>query len=86
MPTFAVICVVQELSAKGIAVAPIDHAGDANPVDAVWGSRRPEPPQEPVRLHPVQFAGETVQAKLEKVDKLSKSCCANWAWVCRVLE
>ncbi|CAM9741765.1 unnamed protein product, partial [Laminaria digitata] len=57
----------KELSAAGIAVAPIDHAGDANPVDAIWGGSRPEPPQEPVRVHPAQFAGETVQAKLEKV-------------------
>lgn len=57
----------QELTPAGIAIAAIDHAGDENPVDLAWGADRPAPPHEAVRLHPMQYAGETVQEKLAKV-------------------
>lgn len=59
--------VVQDLAAADIAVAPIDHTGDKNPVDLIWGSKRPAPPQEPVRIHKMEYAGESVQDKLAKV-------------------
>lgn len=58
---------LQELSPAGIAIAAIDHAGDENPVDAIWGAGRPAPPREPVRVHDMAYAGEAVQAKLTKV-------------------
>lgn len=58
---------IQELTAAGIAIAPLTHDGDANPVDAIWGSERPAPPQEPLRIHPIEYAGETVREKLDKV-------------------
>lgn len=59
----------QELKEADIALAPLDHSGDANPVDAIWGVKRPAPPQGPVRVHPQKFAGETVNSKLEKVSE-----------------
>ncbi len=60
----------QELSAAGIDITAIDHAGDQNPVDLAWGDKRPAPPQEPVRLHPMAYAGETVKEKLSKVGSI----------------
>jgi Xaa-Pro aminopeptidase len=41
---------------------------DLNLVDIIWIDR-PAPPQEPVRPHPLDFAGETAQAKLERIRK-----------------
>lgn len=58
---------LKELTAAGIAITPLDHTGNANPVDAIWGDTRPALPQEPVRVHPIRFAGEAVKDKLEKV-------------------
>lgn len=66
--------VPQELKAADIELAPLDHAGDANPVDAIWGANRPAPPLGPVRLHPLQFAGETVKDKIEKVGPERPRC------------
>lgn len=60
----------QELDAAGVSVAPIDHAGDENPVDKIWGEARPAPPQSPVRIHKMAYAGETVKDKLAKVGVL----------------
>lgn len=59
---------LQELAAADITVAAIDHAGDENPVDMIWGSKRPAPPQAPVRIHKMAYAGEAVQDKLAKVN------------------
>ena len=39
----------------------------ANLVDAVWGAARPPPPTAPLRIHPAQWAGASVSAKLAKV-------------------
>lgn len=58
---------LQELGAAGISVAAIDHAGDDNPVDKIWGEARPPAPQSPVRIHNMEYAGETVKDKLAKV-------------------
>jgi Xaa-Pro aminopeptidase len=41
-------------------------AVEPNPVDAIWQDR-PQPPLGPVVLHDLRFAGETTQAKLEKI-------------------
>ncbi|CAN0262014.1 unnamed protein product [Ectocarpus sp. 6 AP-2014] len=59
----------KELGAAGISVAAIDHAGDKNPVDKIWGEARPAPPNSPVRIHKMAFAGETVKDKLAKIRK-----------------
>ncbi|CAM9110428.1 unnamed protein product [Choristocarpus tenellus] len=56
-----------EFKAKSIELSPLEHTGGGNPVDKIWGSKRPSPPQEPVRVHELKYAGETVQNKLEKV-------------------
>ncbi len=61
---------------------------DMNLVDVIWIDR-PEPPREPVRPHPGSFAGETAQAKLDrirqkmaesKIDALVVSDPHNLAW------
>eukprot|EP00931_Biecheleriopsis_adriatica_P079953 TRINITY_DN53313_c0_g1_i1.p1 TRINITY_DN53313_c0_g1~~TRINITY_DN53313_c0_g1_i1.p1 ORF type:complete len:707 (-),score=149.56 TRINITY_DN53313_c0_g1_i1:37-2157(-) len=38
-----------------------------NLVDAVWAANQPRLPQAPVRIHPAEFAGATVQEKLAAV-------------------
>ncbi|CAM9113332.1 unnamed protein product [Discosporangium mesarthrocarpum] len=58
---------VKELNDKDIEVTALEHSGEANPVDIIWGSKRPDPPQEPVRVHKMKYAGETVQQKVGKV-------------------
>ncbi|CAM9678665.1 unnamed protein product [Ectocarpus sp. 13 AM-2016] len=57
------------LGAAGISVAAIDHTGDKNPVDKIWGEARPAAPQSPVRIHKIAYAGETVKDKLTKIRK-----------------
>ncbi|CAM9757186.1 unnamed protein product [Ectocarpus sp. 12 AP-2014] len=59
----------KELGAAGISVAAIDHAGDKNPVDKIWGEARPAAPKSPVRIHKMAYAGETVKDKLTKIRK-----------------
>src|SRR4029079_19300638 len=39
---------------------------EPNPVDAIWRDR-PQPPRGPVVLHDLRFAGETTEAKLERI-------------------
>lgn len=46
----------------GSKLAPVD----INLVDVVWIDR-PAPPQAPVRPHPIEYAGETSEAKLERI-------------------
>jgi len=41
-------------------------AVDSNPVDSVW-TERPAPPLGPVKIHPLQFAGESESDKLERI-------------------
>ncbi|KAJ1454642.1 peptidase M24, structural domain-containing protein [Pelagophyceae sp. CCMP2097] len=40
---------------------------ETNPVDAVWGASRPAAPSEPLRVHALEYAGETAESKLERV-------------------
>ena len=63
-------------------------AAEENLVDAVWPDR-PPPPKAPVRPHPIEYAGETSDAKLarireklakERVDALVVSDPHNLAW------
>ncbi|CAN0242777.1 unnamed protein product, partial [Hapterophycus canaliculatus] len=62
-----------ELAPAGISIAAIDHVGDENPVDAIWGEERPAPPSQPVRIHDMAYAGEAVQAKLAKIRENMKA-------------
>ena len=45
---------------------------EPNPVDTIWQDR-PPPPRGPVVLHDLRFAGETTEAKLEKIRAESAS-------------
>ncbi|MBL8565455.1 MAG: aminopeptidase P family protein [Hyphomicrobiaceae bacterium] len=40
-----------------------------NLVDRIWGKERPSPPAEPVRLHPIAFAGESAEDKIARIQK-----------------
>ncbi len=45
---------------------------DGNPIDAVW-EKRPEPPRAAVTIRPLELAGESAEAKLDRVrQKLAK--------------
>ncbi len=44
------------------------EAQDANPIDAIW-KRRPAQPQEPVSLHPLEFAGVPAAKKIAAIQK-----------------
>lgn len=48
-------------------IVPLNHNSGGNPIDAIWGKDRPAFPKEAVRVHPLKYAGETVQDKLHKV-------------------
>jgi Xaa-Pro aminopeptidase len=74
----------QAVKRAGGRLAPVDM----NLVDVIWIDR-PAPPQAPVRPHPLEYAGETASAKLErirrkmaeaKVDALVVSDPHNLAW------
>jgi len=41
-------------------------AVDSNPVDSIW-TERPMPPLGPVKIHPIQFAGESESDKLDRI-------------------
>eukprot|EP00798_Chlamydomonas_sp_ICE-L_P002572 gene2572-30958_t len=44
-----------------------------NLVDKVWATERPSAPTSPVRIHPAEWAGETVSSKLERTRKEMKA-------------
>ncbi|WEX11361.1 aminopeptidase P family protein [Chelativorans sp. AA-79] len=46
----------------GIELVPLDR----NLVDAIWEDR-PAPPAEPVRIHPLKFAGDPAEEKLKRI-------------------
>ena len=53
-------------------IGEIDTSG-GNLVDAIWqneddpASRRPEVPASPFRVHPLEYAGVTVEEKMKKI-------------------
>ncbi|GAX82461.1 hypothetical protein CEUSTIGMA_g9888.t1 [Chlamydomonas eustigma] len=51
-----------KLEPAGLHMVPLLH--DINPVDQAWGSSRPELPQDAVRVHAMEWAGESVSDKL----------------------
>jgi Xaa-Pro aminopeptidase len=54
----------QAVQRAGGKLTPVD----INLVDVIWIDR-PAPPQAPVRPHPLDYAGETSEAKLERIRK-----------------
>lgn len=59
-------------------VVPLDHNSRGNPIDVIWGDDRPAFPTEAVRVHPLKYAGETVQDKLDKVTNGDKTRFTSW--------
>ncbi|MBN1274393.1 MAG: aminopeptidase P family protein [Candidatus Aminicenantes bacterium] len=57
----------KNLAGKGIILTPVDQ----NLVDEVW-PERPVPPVAPAFFHDLQFSGESVKSKLQKVRKKMK--------------
>jgi len=55
----------KQLAATGRSLIPLT----SNPVDAVWGSARPAAPKAPLRIHALEWAGQTVAEKLEAARK-----------------
>ncbi len=65
------VITIERAKAIETALAPIGahlEMVDPNLVDAIWPDR-PAPSDEPVRLHPKRFAGESVASKLRRVRK-----------------
>ena len=46
----------------GATLVPLEH----NPIDEIW-SDQPQPPAEPVEIHPIAFAGELAKDKLARL-------------------
>jgi Xaa-Pro aminopeptidase len=61
--TIAEVKALSEAAEKvGAALVPLD----ANPIDELWEDR-PNPPLEPVEIHPIEFAGELAKDKLARL-------------------
>ena len=56
----------QGLQEAGKHLVPLT---EGNPVDAVWGGKRPAPPKAQLRVHAGQHAGESVPDKLQRMRK-----------------
>lgn len=62
---------------------------DKNPIDALW-TDRPLPPQDFVRLHPLEFAGESDDSKRKRIaetlkaDHLLLTACDSIAWLLNI--
>lgn len=55
------------LEGGSIDLKPLSRDGSGNLVDVVWGRDRPSAPKGRVRVHPVDFAGASVEEKLRGV-------------------
>ena len=53
----------KELSDAGIQLEPVEH----DLVEQVWGAERPPMPDQALRAHPLQYAGETCADKLSRL-------------------
>lgn len=52
-----------------------------NLVDEVWGAARPDPPKEPLRVHPLEFAGEAPADKIARLRKdMASARCSRRCW------
>jgi hypothetical protein len=53
------------VQASGLELVPL--LADGNLVDAAWGAERPALPDAPLRVHALEWAGQSVQQKLAEV-------------------
>jgi Xaa-Pro aminopeptidase len=53
----------EKIKKKGGEVKAVDQ----NLVDLVWGKERPSRPREKIRVQPQEYAGKSVEAKLEEL-------------------
>lgn len=56
------------LSPAGLTLKPTRR----NLVDAVWGKERPGPPDGPIAVHPLKYAGRSAEQKIAAVQKVLK--------------
>lgn len=54
-----------KLASNGKSVVLLLEEG--NLVDKVWGAARSSPPSTPLRVHPIQWAGQSVASKLQEL-------------------
>ena len=57
----------RKLEAAGRVLAPLSSLKEGNLVDQCWGPARPPAPLDPLRVHPMMWAGETVKDKVLKM-------------------
>jgi len=57
------------LEGKKLGMKPLAY----NIIDTVWGEARPLAPQGKIRIHPQEYAGKTIQEKLEDIRKSLKA-------------
>ena len=60
---------VKELESKRIKLKPLSK----NPVDRVWGRKRPAPPRGAIVPHPMRYAGKAAEDKLKDLQALLKT-------------
>jgi len=65
----------KKLEGEGHSLKTLE--GLPNPVDEVWEEGRPEAPTAPCRVHPIEYAGESIQSKVGKVRAEFKKAGAN---------
>lgn len=63
----------KKLSSKDISV----HLLDTNPVDVLWTVGRPPLPTDPVRIHTLEYAGQSCLDKLESIRSRMKDAGAD---------
>eukprot|EP00934_Nitzschia_sp_Nitz4_P001453 Nitzschia sp. Nitz4//scaffold31_size150131//132990//135339//NITZ4_002853-RA/size150131-augustus-gene-0.9-mRNA-1//1//CDS//3329547734//1453//frame0 len=53
---------------KPVTIATLDTT-HPNLIDSIWGEARPDIPKSPFRVHPLEYAGASIQEKVEKIRK-----------------
>jgi Xaa-Pro aminopeptidase len=61
-----------ELEDEDVVIGELDTSND-NLIDPVWGEQRPEIPANPLRVHPLEYAGVSIADKVEKIRSQMKS-------------
>ena len=58
----------KKFESKGIVLLPLL----SNPIDTIWADARPSPPSSQIKIHSVEYAGDTFQSKISKVQEQMK--------------
>lgn len=53
---------------ESVVIGELDTS-NPNLIDPIWGEARPEIPYSPFRVHPLEYAGVSVEGKVEKIRK-----------------